>query len=289
MGQPVNYFDPYTNEQGVSFPNLKPRREGEYLEDRLSSELNTVIRQQTHKPFFVSMWCYSVHTPLMAKREMIEKYKSKQVTDKQKNPVYASMVEGMDETVGKLMTTLAEKKLLDNTIIIFTSDNGGLIGPTDNSPLRSGKGYAYEGGIRVPLIFSWKGKIQAGTVSDLPVTSVDILPTICALTNTSLPATTIDGRDISSALHQRKQNSVPLYWHFPHYREPDVVPYSVIRDGDWKLIKRYEGNTFELFNLKNDLSEHTDLASTNPEMVKRLNSKLESWLKKTGAKMPIVK
>lgn len=141
MGQPVNYFDPYTNEKGVGFPNLKPRQKGEYLEDRLSSELKKVIDQKKNKPFFVSMWYYAVHTPLMAKKDMITKYESKQVVDKQKNAVYAGMVESLDQAVGSLINTLSNNKLLENTIVIFTSDNGGLIGPTDNTPLRSGKGY----------------------------------------------------------------------------------------------------------------------------------------------------
>lgn len=289
MGQPVNYFDPYTNEKGVGFPNLKPRREGEYLVDRLSSELKTVIDKQKDKPFFVSMSYYAVHTPLMAKKDLVRKYESKPVVDKQKNPVYAAMIESMDQAVGTLMKSLEENKLLDNTIVIFTSDNGGLIGPTDNTPLRSGKGYAYEGGIRVPLIFSWKGKIPANTVADLPVSSVDFLPTICALTNTPLLGNEIDGRDISPALYQKKLKQVPLYWHFPHYRTPDVVPYSIIRDGDWKLIKRYEGTTFELFNLKNDPSERINVANTNAEIVRKLNQKLETWLEATHAKMPIAK
>ena len=289
MGQPVNYFDPYSDEKGVSFPNLKPRQKGEYLVDRLASELKTVIEQHKDKPFFINMCYYAVHTPLMAKKDMIRKYESKTVVDRQKNPVYAAMVESLDQAVGTLMKTLQDNNLLDNTIVVFLSDNGGLIGPTDNSPLRSGKGYPYEGGIRVPMIVSWNGKIRAGSVCDLPVSTIDILPTICALTKTRLPKNKIDGRDISPALYEKKISEVPLFWHFPHYRSPDVVPYSIIRDGDWKLIKRYEGTTFELFNLKNDLSERTDLANGNPEIVRKLNRKLEDWLIATDAKMPLIK
>lgn len=289
MGQPVNYFDPYVNNQGVGFPNVKPRVKGEYLEDRLSSEMKSVIEQHKDKPFFISMCFYAVHTPLMAKAELIKKYASKNVADSQKNATYAAMIESLDQSVGNLMNTLSENKLMDNTIIVFVSDNGGLMGSTDNSPLRSGKGYAYEGGIRVPMFFYWKDKIAANTVSDLPVTSVDVLPTLCALTKTPLPQNKIDGRDISKTLQGGKTTPVPLYWHFPHYRTPDVVPYSIIRDGDWKLIKRYEGETFELYNLKNDLSERTDLAKKNPETVSILNRQLEKWLKATNAKMPVVK
>ena len=289
MGQPVNYFDPYSDAKGVSFPNLKPRQKGEYLEDRLASELKTVIEQHKDKPFFINMCNYAVHTPLMAKQEIIKKYESKKVVDGQKNIVYAAMIESMDQAVGTLMNTLKENNLLKSTVVIFLSDNGGLIGSTDNSPLRSGKGYPYEGGIRIPMIVSWNGKITGNKVSDLPVTTVDLLPTICALTKSPLPETELDGRDISPALKGKKLNQVPLYWHFPHYREGGVVPYSIIRDGDWKLIKRYEGTTFELFNLKNDLGEKIELSGKNPDKVKELDTKLQSWLKYTNAKMPIVK
>ncbi len=289
MGQPVNYFDPYSDKKGVTFPNLKPRRDGEYLTDRLSVELKTVIEGHKNKPFFINMCTYAVHTPLMAKPESINKYKLKSHVGGQKNPVYASMVESMDESLGILMKTLQDNGLADNTIVIFLSDNGGLIGPTDNTPLRSGKGYPYEGGIRVPMIIYWNGKLKAGSVSELPVSTVDILPTICAMTRTALPKTTLDGRDFSPAIFGKKIKEVPLYWHFPHYREPDILPYSIIRDGDWKLIKRYEGTEFELFNLKNDFSETTDLSGKYPLKVTELNRKLGKWLKQTNAKLPVVK
>lgn len=293
MGQPSSYFDPYTNGKGVIFPNLKPRQKGEYLVDRLAYELKTVIEQHKDKPFFINMCDYAVHTPLMAKQEMIRKYESKTVVDQQKNPIYAAMVESMDQAVGTLMSTLQDNNLLDNTIVVFFSDNGGNLDATDNSPLRAGKGDPYEGGIRIPMIVYWNGKIRAGSVCDLPVSTVDILPTICALTKTQLPKNKIDGRDISPAFRDEKiMEVVPLYWHYPHYYRsynPDDVPYSIIRDGDWKLIKRYEGTTFELYNLKNDLSERTDLVNKNPEMVRKLNRKLENWLKVTHAKMPVVK
>ena len=289
MGQPVNYFDPYADEKGVSFPNLKPRQTGEYLEDRLSDELKSVIEHHKDKPFFINMCNYAVHTPLMAKKEIIEKYQSKTLVDGQKNAIYAAMIESMDKTVGNLMKTLDENNLTDNTIILFLSDNGGLIGPTDNSPLRSGKGYPYEGGIRVPMIVSWKGRIKAGTVCEMPVSSIDLLPTICSFTKTPIPDNKIDGRDISPAIYGRKMKQVPLYWHFPHYREPNIVPYSIIRDGEWKLIKQYEGAIFQLYNLRKDLSEKTNLAEKNPETVSKLNQELEDWLKDTHAKMPIKK
>jgi arylsulfatase A-like enzyme len=235
------------------------------------------------------MCYYAVHTPIMAKPDLIEKYKSKIVVDGQKNPVYAAMIESLDNAVGTLVTTLKEKELLKNTIIIFMSDNGGLIGPTDNSPLRSGKGYPYEGGIRIPMFVYWHGNIQPGSVCDLPVSTIDILPTICAVTNTPLPEKEIDGRNISPVFTNSNIDTVPLFWHFPHYRGNDVVPYSIIRDNEWKLIKRYEGVEFELYNLKEDFEEKYDLSSKLPDKVLELDSKLVEWLKSTKAKLPVLK
>jgi len=288
MGQPVNYFDPYSK-NGVDFLSLKPRKEGEYLEDRLSDELVNVIQDHKNQPFFINMCYYAVHTPLMGKPELVDKYEAKNRVDDQKKAVYAAMIESVDDAVGKLLQTLEKEKLLDNTLIIFFSDNGGLLGSTSNKPLRSGKGYPYEGGIREPMFFYWQGKIKPGTSTDLPVISVDLLPTICTITKTPLPDKIIDGRDISPLLWNQKLPEVPLFWHFPHYRGKDVVPYSIIRDGDWKLIKRYEGNEFELFNLKKDLEEANEVSAQFPEKVDELNKKLELWLKDTNAKLPVKK
>jgi len=287
MGQPVNYFDPYRNDKGVGFPNLQPRMEGEYLTDRLADELKTVIKQHRNDPFFISMSYYAVHTPLMAKEEKIEKYKQKNPVDGQENPVYAAMVESLDEAVGKLINELDEERLLSNTLIIFLSDNGGLIGPTDNSPLRSGKGYPYEGGIRIPMFVYWNGTIKPGTVCNLPVSTIDILPTICSITGTQIPDIEVDGRDISPVFRGKRLSSVPLFWHFPHYRGRDVVPYSIIRDGDWKLIKRYEGDEFELYDLKNDIGEKNNMVNENPAKVKELDEKLKEFLMLTNAKIPV--
>jgi arylsulfatase A-like enzyme len=197
------------------------------------------------------------------------------------------MVESVDLAVGKVMSELNALNLIDNTVIIFTSDNGGYLRATDNAPLRSGKGYPYEGGIRVPLIIRWPDVVEAGSVCHVPVTSVDYFPTICEAAGVPLPADRVnDGLSLVPLLKQTGHlNRETIFWHFPHYRGR-IVPYSIIRCGDWKLIKRYEGKTFELFDLKNDLSEKNDRCAEHPEKVKELDSKLTAWLRATKARLP---
>ncbi len=289
IGQPPTYFDPYyQNEQRPSIPALSARKEGEYLTDRESDETVHFLREYRKKPFFLHMCHYAVHTPLQAKKELLAKYESKEKTN-QKNPVYAAMIESMDEAVGKMMSELDELGLSERTVVIFTSDNGGLQDhATDNSPLRAGKGYPYEGGIRVPLIIRWPGVVQAGRESDVPVTSVDFFPTLCELAGADLPANrTIDGESLNPLLkeHSDALRREAIFWHFPHYRG-NIVPYSIIRKGDWKLIKRYEGKPFELFYVKEDLSEEDELSRLMPGKVKELDEELNAWLKNTGAKLP---
>lgn len=288
IGQPPTYFDPYyQHERRSSIPTLPPRKQGEYLSDREADEAALFIAENKERPFFLHMCPYAVHTPLEAKKEIVEKYEKKKSTN-QSNAVYAAMVESMDQTVGKITRALEESNLTHKTLIIFTSDNGGLQEySTDNAPLRSGKGYPYEGGIRVPLIVRWPGKIKPGSVCRVPVTSVDFFPTVSEAANTGLPADrAIDGRSLMPLLTQSgllKREAI--FWHFPHYRG-DVVPYSIIRKGDWKLIKRYEGKTHELFNLKEDIGEKNEVAEKMPEKVKELDGLLNAWLKETGARLP---
>jgi arylsulfatase A len=288
FGQPPNYFDPYYRKGQGPIPTLSPRRKGEYLTDREADEAVKFIRRHRNKPFFLYMAHYAVHTPIQGKDDLVAKYKAKKPTN-QKNPAYAAMVESVDDAVGKICSVLDELSLAENTIIFFTSDNGGLMGITNNTPLRAGKGYPYEGGIREPLIVRWPKVIKPGTVSNEPVTSVDYFPTICEAAGVPLP----QHRDIDgvSLLWHLKTNGAQelnrdtLFWHFPHYRG-NIVPYSIIREGDWKLIKRYEGKTFELYNLNGDLSESNDLSEVLPQKVRRLNAKLTRWLKITGARPP---
>jgi arylsulfatase A-like enzyme len=246
------------------------------------------VRNHKDKPFFLYLAHYAVHMPIQAKTDLVEKYKSKPPTN-QNNPAYAAMIESVDNAVGKICAVLDELNLAANTIVFFTSDNGGLLPVTSNSPLRAGKGYPYEGGIREPLIVRWPGVIQPGTISDEPVTGVDYLPTICKAAGVRLPSDhAIDGVCLLEHLKsngRRKPAREAIFWHFPHYRG-DMVPYSIVRAGDWKLIKRYEGKTFEMFDLKADPSEKNDLAEEMPDKVAELDAKLTKWLQATGAKLP---
>jgi len=286
-GQPPSYFDPYTNRRLTEgIPTLKPRKAGEYLTDREADEAVGFIRKHRGRPFFLYMAHYAVHTPIQAKKDLTERYRAKPATN-QKNATYAAMVHSVDESTGKILAALDECKLADNTVVIFTSDNGGLLGPTHNAPLRAGKGYPYEGGIRVPLIVRWPGVVKGGSVSHTPVTSVDYFPTVLAAAGIRPPAgQAIDGECLLPVLKQTgalKRDAI--FWHFPHYRGR-IYPYSIIRTGDWKLIKRYDGKAFELYNLADDLGEKADLAEKMPAKVRTLDAELTAWLKKTGAKVP---
>ncbi|MCD6395307.1 MAG: sulfatase-like hydrolase/transferase [Planctomycetes bacterium] len=286
FGQPPSYFDPYYKKSQGDIPTLKSRKEGEYLTDREADEAVRFITDHAGKPFFLYMAHYAVHTPIQAKQDLAAKYKAKTATH-QKNAKYAAMVESVDHAVGKILNAVEQAKVADNTMIIFTSDNGGLVPVTSNLPLRSGKGYPYEGGIREPLIVRWPGVVKPGAECSVPVTSVDYFPTIRQAAGVRTPARrSIDGESIMPLLTQSDRlDRDAIFWHFPHYRGR-VVPYSIIRAGDWKLIKRYEGREFELFNLKHDLSEKNDLADSMPDKVEELDAKLKAWLKRTGARMP---
>ena len=288
FGQPPSYFDPYSRKRQGSIPTLIPRRDGEYLTDREADEAVNFIRSHKDKPFFLYMAHYAVHTPIQGKEDIVARYKAKEPTD-QNNPTYAAMIESVDDAVGKITSALDELGIAEKTIVFFTSDNGGLMGITSNSPLRAGKGYPYEGGIRESLIIRWPKVIKSGTISHEPVTSVDYLPTICEAAGVSLPQDrAIDGVSLLAHLKSNgadKLDREAIFWHFPHYRGK-IVPYSIVRAGDFKLIKRYEGKAFELFNLKDDLSEENDLSENMPEKVEELDAKLTDWLGATNAKLP---
>jgi arylsulfatase A-like enzyme len=295
-GQPPSYFDPFNQPKGrhetlrEGIYKLPGRIPGEYLTAREADEAVALIEQWKDEPFFIQLSHYAVHTPIQATDEMAAKYKDSPGAT-QKNAKYAAMVQSVDDSTGKLLAALEKHGIDDNTVILFTSDNGGLDNknnPTDNAPLRSGKGYAYEGGIRVPFIVRWPGEIPAGAVSNAPVTSVDIFPTFLDLAGIEKKkGHHVDG--LSLAEHLKSGGKVrvdreDLIWHFPHYRHAPG-PYSILRKGDWKLIKWWEGG-HELYDLKNDLSEENNLAPESPETVKNLDDWLVQLLEKSEAKFP---
>ena len=292
LGQPPSYFDPYEPATPTPFYELDrvvPRAAGEYLTDREGDEIVNFLQSQDQK-FFIHWAPYAVHTPIMAPKELVEKYKRK-AGGKQKNPIYAAMVENLDQNVGKVLAALDRLKLSDNTLIIFTSDNGGLIGNpaspiTNNDPLRSQKGYPYEGGIRVPTVVKWPGKVPAGVQSNLPIVTLDWAPTILEYMGLNPHEQSLDGQSLVEVLKGGTLASRDLFWHFPHYRGADVVPYSIIRSGEYKLIHYFEEQPDELFSLANDPRETTNLAAQFPDLVIQLKASLKAWWLETGARLP---
>jgi arylsulfatase A-like enzyme len=288
-GQPPSYFDPYVRGEQRGFPTMNPRREGEYLTDRLSDEAVNFIREHKDQPFVLNMDYYAVHTPLMGKPELIDQYEGKSWNE-QDNPIYAAMVQAVDDATGKILRALEEAGVAQDTLVIFTSDNGGLLGSTSNLPLRAGKGWPYEGGIRVPLIIRWPGVVRPGVVCPQPVSSIDLFPTILEAARVPMPSDrVIDGVSLVPLLRSGGQVQLPareLFWHFPHYRSQEIGPYSIVRDGRWKLIRWYEGPLLELYDLESDPGEARDLAQAMPDQVRRLNQRLTAGLEAQGARLP---
>lgn len=292
-GNPGDYFFPYEGKWSIPTTSLKATwrvieggKKGEYLTDRLTDEAVDFIRDRGEKPFFLYLSHYAVHTPLQAKTDMVKPYEAVAKDMQQGKPVYAAMVESVDQGVGRLMKTLDELGIAKDTLVIFTSDNGGFAGATDHRPLRGNKGAYYEGGIRVPLIVRWPGVAKAGHVSSVPVTSSDIYPTCLAAAGLPAhPAQHRDGIDLRPVLaggDSLERGS--LFWHYPHYNDhPASVPSSVIRQGDWKLIETFDPEGIELYNLADDLSETKNLAGEQTAKVDELRRELEAWRNNVGA------
>ena len=303
-GSPSSYFSPYR------MPNLPDGPTGEDLNERLTDEaLKFVTRAaENKKPFLLYFSHYAVHTPLQAKPEVVEKYKAKaaklhesrakflsdhgrQVRAVQDHPVYGAMVESLDDSVGRVMARLKELNLETNTIVIFTSDNGGLStaegSPTTNLPLRAGKGWAYEGGVREPLLIKWPGVITPGSVSHAQTISADFYPTILQMLG--LPARPEQHRDGTSIVPVLKGGALParpLFWHYPHYSNQGGAPHGAVRVGDFKLIEWYEDMSIELYDLKNDIGEQRNLAKENSAKAAELTQLLHDWRKQVNAQMP---
>ena len=311
-GAPPTYFWPY-KKRNRALDELPPGgQEGEYLTDRLTDESIKFLEANKNRPFLLYLSHYAVHTPIESKPELTEKYRAKaQKMPKnegprfvpvygkyrtrmvQDNPAFAGMVHSVDDSVGRVMAKLDEMGAADNTIVIFMSDNGGLStvpreGSTCNLPLRAGKGWLYEGGIREPMIIKWPGVVRAGSTCSEPVTSTDFYPTMLEMAGLLLrPEQHVDGLSLLPLLKQSgKLNREAIYWHYPHYHGSGSKPSGAIRSGDYKLIEWYEDNSVELYNLKEDIGEKQDLAATMPEKAAEIRRLLHRWLKRTNATVP---
>lgn len=282
---------------------------GTYLADFLTERSLDFIRRHKDRPFFLYLPHFGVHSPHEAKPALVEKFEQKfaqkPAVGGHKNPTYAAMIASVDESVGRVTALLDELKLSENTLVIFASDNGGVGGyaregirtqkePTDNAPLRSGKGSLYEGGVRVPFVFKWPGKIPAGATTELPIISVDLFPTFLELAGGApLKDQPLDGVSLVSCLTSGGKTGPPrdaLYWHFPGYLGSGddwrTTPAGAIRVGDFKLIEFFEDNRLELYDLRNDLGQKKDLATKMPDKTSELHQRLIAWRKEIGAPMP---
>jgi len=296
------YFSPYGN------PRLEDGPPGEHLPDRLATETVKFIEANRDRPFFAYLSFYSVHIPLMARRDLEEKYQAKskllqffgqrflpegfrEARQVQDHAVYAGMIEAMDQAVGKVLSALDRLGLSDRTIVFFMSDNGGLStaegSPTSNAPLRAGKGWLYEGGTREPMIVRAPGLTRPGSICDTPVISTDFYPTILELAGLPLrPQQHVDGVSLVPLLRGGSLAGRVLYWHYPHYGNQGGAPGGAVREGKWKLIEWYEDQTVELYNLEADVGEHYNLAALYPREAAELRTKLHRWLQDTGALLP---
>jgi len=302
---PGGYYAPWTN------PYLKAKQKGEYLTERLTDESVQFMKgRDPEKPFLLYLSYYNVHTPIQPYRKRVEHFQEKasklfpkaatplkehrgRSRTRQDNAAYASMVAAVDDSVGAILKSVKELDIEDETVVFFFSDNGGLCttrgaGPTSNLPLRSGKGWLYEGGVREPMIVRAPGVTRSGTVCDTPVVSMDFFPTIVELAGLQPRADLhADGVSLVPLLKGGKPAEPrSLYWHYPHYHGSTWTPGASIRDGDWKLIEFYEYDKVELYNLKEDMGERRDLSGTQPEKTARLRQKLAAWQKRMKASMP---
>jgi len=300
------YFAPYKN------PEIKEEGpDGEHLPARLAKETSKFIKESGDQPFFAYLSFYSVHTPLMGRKDLIQKYKEKAVKTgneksdkdfetipsasgktnkirvKQTHTTYAAMVEAMDMAIGDVIETLKAEGKWENTIVVFTSDNGGLSTseglPTSNKPLNGGKGWMYEGGIREPWIIRYPGVTTEGTVSGTPISGIDLYPTIAAAAGYEAEPE-VDGVDLAPLLSGSELKREALYWHYPHYSNQGGFPGGAIRMGDFKLLENYEDGSVALYNLRKDVGEQVDLAAQMPEKVQEMRTLLHAFYKKHGAK-----
>lgn len=281
-GHPAAYFGP------LELPGLK-LEPGESLTQRLTYEGSRFITAQAGKPFFLYQAHFTVHTPLQARAEAIDKYKKREIGDL--DPTYCAMVENADESVGQLLRSLEESGQASRTIVVFFSDNGGVrfqgkrIAPiTNNSPLRAGKGHLYEGGIREPLLIRWPGVSKPGSLIHQPVSSIDFFPTFCEAAGVQTGR--VDGVSLRPLLEGNTMPDRPLFWHYPHYSDQGGNPGGAVRLGEWKLIEFYEDGRTELYRLTEDPGEKRNLAVRESAKAKQLHSLLVNWRRSVSAAMP---
>lgn len=288
----------------VTSPEI-PYPKGTYLPDFLTDKAVDFIERHRHEPFFLYVPHFGVHSPYQAKKRLIAKFEKKKAAGAKGDPVYAAMLASVDESVGRITAKLDELGLAENTLVIFSSDNGGVGGYrregikaediTDNAPLRVGKGSLHEGGIRIPYVFRWKGTIPEGQVTKRVISSIDLYPSLLEIAHAPKPEHYhLDG--VSYAAHLKdptidKERGSPVFWHFPGYLGAEdgtwrTKPVSVIRDGKWKLIQSLEDHTLQLYDLEADKGEKKDLAASQPQKAKELRVKLAAWRKEIGAPMP---
>lgn len=294
IGTPYSYWYPFCNKSGDCLPNLDLSDSTyRYLTDRLTQEAVNQIKASKDKPFFLYMAHHAVHTPLQAKPEKVEKYRRKPVGKHHDNAVYAAMIESLDESVGRIIETLKEENKLENTLIIFLSDNGGMLaGISDNSPLRGGKGMPYEGGNRVPMIVAYGNKIARNSTSSIPVMGADLFPTFLDIADVKYLKPT-DGKSIKPILSGRKSKEIDrrdLYFYFPAYLESygddnsfRATPFASVVSDEWKLIYFFEDAHSELYNLKNDIGESINLSKTDKNKADNMQKKLFKWMKQVNA------
>jgi len=292
-GAPGSYFYPFKGSWSIPTTGKTlhketplPGKSGDYLVDRLAEEASDFIHKNADQPFFLMVSHYAVHTPLQGKPDKTASYSKVPKDQQQGKPAYAAMVESVDDSVGRTMKRLRELNLDGNTLIIFTSDNGGFAGATSNAPLRANKGSNYEGGLRVPVIVKWPERTTPGSISHEPVISTDFYPTILETTGQTLrPHQHVDGKSLVPILTGDGEiERDAIYWHYPHYnRHPQSFPAGVIRSGDWKLLEAFESGQLSLYNLADDISEANDRSNEEPEITARLHAKLRSWRSSVGA------
>jgi|TARA_B100001093_G_scaffold102926_1_gene95113 arylsulfatase A-like enzyme len=291
-GGPGGYFSPYVR------PNITDGPKGEYLTDRIGNEVVNFINENQKDNFFAYVPFFSVHTPIVSKPEFEKDFQNKESNEFHNRADYAGMIKSLDENIGKILEKIEELNLSKNTLIIFTSDNGGIRAVSNQYPLRAGKGSYYEGGIKVPIIFSWQGKIKAKTKSYERVSNIDFFPTIKKIINYE-DSLDLDGEDLTPIFNGKNLKERELYFHFPIYLEPYDVhaddgtdplfrtrPGSVIIKNDWKLHHYFEDNKYELYNLKNDNSELINLVDIHKEKTKELLNDLNNWRINKNAPIP---